>query len=89
MQRLYVKRKEGSIGLLEVWSVYQQATLGLSEFIESEISRLIQIVKLHDSLKKKYSLLKEENKIQKKYMLKKNIGIKMTDELIKGMQKEK
>ena len=89
VQRLYVKRKNGGRGLLEVWSMYQQAVLGLSEYIESENSRLIQIVKLNDSLKKKYSLLKEASKIQNKYMLKKNIGMKMTDELTKRMQVEK
>ena len=88
VQRLYVERKNGVRGLLEVWSVYQQAVLGLSEYIESENSRLIQIVKLIDSLKKKYSLLKEASKIQNKYMLKNNNGMKMTDELTKRMQVE-
>ena len=88
-QRLYVQRKNGGRGLLEVWSVYQQAVLGLSEYIESENSRLIQIVKLNDSLKKKCSLLKEGSKIQNKYTLKKNNGMKMTDELTKRMQVEK
>ena len=72
LQKLYVKRKNGGRGLLEVWSVHQQAVLGLSEYIESENSRLIQIVKLNDSLKKKYSFLKEASKIQNKYKLKKN-----------------
>ena len=89
VQRLYVKRKNGGRGLLEVWSVYQQAILGLSEYIELENSRLIQIVKLNDSLKKKYSVSKEASKIQNKYMLKKNNGMKMTDELKERMQVEK
>ena len=86
LQRLYFERKNGGRGLLEVWSVYQQAILGLSEYIKSENSRLIQVVKLNDSLKKNYSLLKEASKIQNKYVLKKNIGMKMTDELTKRMQ---
>ena len=89
MQRLYVKRKNEGRGLLEVWSVYQQAILGLPEYSESENSRLIQIVKLNDSLKKKYSLLKEASKSQNKYMLKKNNGMKMIDELTKRMQVDK
>ena len=88
VQRLYAERKNGGRELLEVWSVYQQAVLGLSEYIDSE-NRLIQIVKLNDSLKKKYSLLKEGSKIQSKYMLKKNNGMKMTDESTKRMQVEK
>ena len=37
MQRLYVKRKNGGRGgggrLLELWSVYQQAILGLSKYV--------------------------------------------------------
>ena len=52
VQRLYVERKNGGRGLLEVCTVYQEAVLGLSEYIESENRRLIQIVKLNDSLKK-------------------------------------
>ena len=67
--------------------MYQQAILRPSEYIESE-NRSIQIVKLNNSLKKKYSLLKETSKIQNKHMLK-NIGMKMTDELTKRMQVEK
>ena len=88
VQRLHVERKNGGRGLLEVWSVHQEAVLGLSEYIESENRRLIQIVKLNDSFRKKYSVLKESKKIQNKYLLKKNIGMKMTDELTKRMQME-
>ena len=69
VDRLYIKRKDGGRGLLELQSLHQQSILSLSEYIQSENGRLIQMVRKNDDLKRKFSLQKEANKIQIKYKL--------------------
>ena len=69
VDRLYIKRKDGGRGLLELQSLHQQSILSLAEYIRSENGRLIQMVRKNDDLKRKFSLQKEANKIQIKYKL--------------------
>ena len=69
VDRLYIKRKVGGRGLLELQSLHQQSVLSLAEYIRSENGRLIQMVRKNDDLKRKFSLQKEANKIQIKYIL--------------------
>lgn len=69
VDRLYVKRKEGGRGLLELQSLYRQSILSLAVYLQTENSRLIQSVKKWDDVKKKYSLQKEADKIRTKYKL--------------------
>ena len=69
VDRLYIKRKDGGRGLLELQSLHQQSILSLAEYIRTEDGRLIQMVRKNDDLKRKFSLQKEANKIQIKYKL--------------------
>ena len=69
VDRLYIKRKDGGRGLLELQSLHQQNILSLAEYIRSENGRLIQMVRKNDDLKRKFSLQKEANKIRIKYKL--------------------
>ena len=54
VDRLYIKRKDGGRGLLELQSLHQQSILSLTEYIRSENGRLIQMVRKNDDLKRKF-----------------------------------
>ena len=69
VDRLYIKRKDGGRGLLELQSLHQRSILSFAEYIRSENGRLIQMVRKNDDLKRKFSFCKEANKIQIKYKL--------------------
>jgi hypothetical protein len=66
IDRLYVPRKEGGRGLMQVEGAYIAETLNLVEYVESIQDPLIQIVRTH-----KYStnsaLLQTANKFKKSF----------------------
>jgi hypothetical protein len=60
-QTLYIKRRNGGCGLVKVESAYNDAVVGLSEYIKEGKDRLTRLVQKYDARKAKYSLQKEAN----------------------------
>jgi hypothetical protein len=66
IDRLYVPRKEGGRGLLQVEGAYIAETLNLVEHVESEGDPLIQIVRTHQH-NTDSALLQTANKFKKSF----------------------
>jgi hypothetical protein len=74
--RLYVPRKEGGRGLMQVEGAYIAEILNLVEYVENKENPLIQIVRTHQH-NTNSALLQTANKFKKSFQSKtKQIGIK-------------
>jgi hypothetical protein len=64
--RLYVSRKEGGRGLMQVEGAYIAETLNLMEYVESKEDPMIQIVRTHQH-NTNSALLQTANKFKKSF----------------------
>jgi len=89
VERLYVKRRNGGRGLIELESAYDAAIVGLCNYIRLSKDRLIRCVKDHDINKAKYSLQKEAQKIKNRYLKQTNEIQNMNVQLKNNIEKDK
>jgi hypothetical protein len=68
VNRLYVDRRNGGHGLVELESARNAAIVGLSEYSEQGKDRLTRLLQGYDARKTKYPLQKEANLIKQKYV---------------------
>ena len=59
VSRLYIKRKNGGGGLLELMSVYKQIIVGIAEYIKIQDGRMMKILAKNDLLKRRCSIHKK------------------------------
>lgn len=62
VDRLYIPRKEGGRGLIQLELSYKTTTIGLLTYMETTNDWMIKLVKQHENRKKKYSIIKEGSK---------------------------
>ncbi|KAL1448229.1 hypothetical protein WDU94_006605 [Cyamophila willieti] len=67
VDRLYIKRKDGGRGLIEIIGAYETSIIGLNEYIKSTTDQFVEIIKKQDEEKLKYSIHKEAQYILNKY----------------------
>ena len=67
VERLYIQRREGGRGLIELEAAYKTAIIGLCDYIKFANDRYIEMVKLHENTKPKYSIIKIGEKIANHY----------------------
>jgi len=65
VDRLYIPRKEGGRGLLQLEMNYKLSTVGLDKYLSESADKYIKAVYHHESAKKKYSIVKEARKYMK------------------------
>lgn len=75
VHRLYIKRKDGGRGLIELESAYNSSIVGLNAYIRQGKDKFTRLVKEYDQEKNLYSIHKEARKIQEEYL-----GPETTDE---------
>jgi len=68
VDRLYIKKRNGRRGVVELETVYNVTIVGLSEYIKRGKYRLAGLVLGCDIGETKYSIQKEANLIIQKYM---------------------
>jgi hypothetical protein len=68
---LYIKKRNGGHGLDVLEFTYNAANFGLSDYIKQGKGRLTRLVQEYDARMTKYSLQKEANLINQKYMTQK------------------
>jgi len=61
VNRLYIKRRSGGSGLVELESAYDAAIVGLFEYIKQGQERPTRLVQEYDVKKTKHSLQKKAN----------------------------
>jgi hypothetical protein len=66
IDRLYVPRKEGGRGLMQVEGAYIEETLNLVKYVENKEDQLIQIVRTHQH-NTNSALLQTANKFKKSF----------------------
>jgi len=64
VDRLYVKRKEGGRGLIQIENAYITSTIGLDMYLQNNHDPLLRLVYQHDKGKNIYSIHKESNKFK-------------------------
>jgi hypothetical protein len=69
IDRLYVPRKEGGRGLMQVEGAYIAETVNLVEYVESKEDQLIQIVRTHQH-NTNSALLQTANRFKKSFQSK-------------------
>ena len=69
VDRLYVARKFGGRGLMQLETSYKITTIGLSTFLKSSDDPLLGLVQKHDAKKKIYSAQKEAQKFFREFDL--------------------
>ena len=62
VERLYVPRKEGGRGLIQLELMYKTSTIGLSQYLSNSNDWILQLVNQHENSKKLHSVVKEANK---------------------------
>lgn len=67
VDRLYIKRRNGGRGLIELQSAFEIAIVGLSDYLNLEKDKFCRMVKAHESTKAKYSIEKESENVKTKY----------------------
>lgn len=55
--RIYIKRKNGGRGLIELQDAYETAVVGLGSYIEKGNDSLMKLVRAHETNKAKYSVI--------------------------------
>ena len=65
VERLYIPRKEGGRGLLQLEMTYKLSTVGLDKYLSEKDDSYIKIVYQHENAKKTSSIVKEAKKYSK------------------------
>lgn len=65
IERLYLPRREGGRGLLQLELSYKLTTIGLDKYLSEKDDIYIKAVHQHENEKKKYSVVKEARKYKK------------------------
>ena len=65
VERLYVPRREGGRGLMQIENAYKAATIGLEVYLREKNDRFLKLVYQHEADKKLYSVVKEAERIRK------------------------
>ena len=68
VRRLYIKRRNGGGGLVQLMSAYSCSMVNLSDYIEQDKGRFCRLLKNHEAGKENI-LLKEAKAIKNKYLL--------------------
>lgn len=68
VDRLYISRRKGGRGLIELESSFKSTVLGLYEYLLLKADRFIEIIFNHENKKKKYSLVKIGKEIYNRYL---------------------
>ena len=62
VDRIYIPRKKGGRGLVQLELSYKTTTIGLKQYLESTKDWTLKLVHQHESRKKLYSVVKEGTK---------------------------
>ena len=68
VERIYMPRRSGGRGLIELESAYKCAIVGLSEYIKQGTDKYTRLIMRHEREKKKYSLVNKGDEIKNKYI---------------------
>jgi hypothetical protein len=88
IDRLYVPRKEGGRGLMQVEGAYIAETVNLVEYVESKEDPLIKIVRTHQH-NTNSALLQTANKLKKSFQNETKQIINIITQNVKGKWEEK
>ena len=64
VSRMYIPRKEGRRGMINLEMTYKTTTVGLNSYLESSEDRILHAVLQHKKKKKLYSVVKESRKFK-------------------------
>eukprot|EP00794_Sanderia_malayensis_P013027 gene13027-14365_t len=67
VDRLYLPRKEGGRGLIQLELTYKTSTVGMKHYLHFSNDWMLQLVLQHESTKKLYSILKEGGKFEREF----------------------
>ena len=59
VSRMYIPRKEGGRGMINLEMTYKTTTIGLNSYLESSEDRILHAVLQHEKKKKLHSVLKK------------------------------
>ena len=62
VSRMYIPRKEGGQGIINLKMTYKTTTIGLHSYLESPEDRMLHVVLQHEKKKKLHSVVKESRK---------------------------
>jgi hypothetical protein len=85
---LYIKRRNGGHGFVELEFTYNAAIFGLSDYIKQSKDGLTRLVQEYDARMTKYSLQKEVNVIKQKYMTQKTTAQNIKNHLKSSTENE-
>ena len=83
VSRMYIPRKEGGRGMINLEMTYKTTTIGLNGYLQSSEDRMLHAVLQHEKKKKLHLVVKESRKI--KFQL--NIAQEEIDTNMKNQQK--
>ena len=64
VSRMYIPRKEGGRGMINLEMTYKTTTIGLNSYLESSEDRMLHAVLQHGKKKKLHSVVKESRKFK-------------------------
>ncbi|XP_031556859.1 uncharacterized protein LOC116293560 [Actinia tenebrosa] len=62
VDRIYLPRKEGGRGLIQIENSYKLSTVGMNVYINEKDDKHVKLVLQHEMAKKKYSIVREADK---------------------------
>ena len=83
VSRMYIPRKKGGRGMINLEMTYKTTTIGLNGYLQSSEDRMLHAVLQHEKKKKLHLVVKESRKI--KFQL--NIAQEEIDTNMKNQQK--
>lgn len=78
VDRLYVQRKHGGRGLIQLESSFKTAIVGLDCYLALKDETKLQMVKHHEDKKQKYSISKTARKVKQDYELEEEVSQEKT-----------
>ncbi|XP_042889217.1 uncharacterized protein LOC122264411 [Penaeus japonicus] len=67
VDRLYLPRKEGGRGLIQLELTYKTSTVGMKHYLHFSNDWMLQLILQHESTKKLHSILKEGEKFEREF----------------------
>ena len=64
VNRMYVPRKEGGSGMINLEMCFKKITIGLNNYLLSSDHRMLKLVLHHEKKKKLHSVIKESRKFK-------------------------
>lgn len=89
VERLYISRKSGGRGLIELESAHATAIVGLNEYIQLGKDKLTTMVRTHEAGKTKYSLSKMAKEIKQRFLLTEHPNTSLKKSLKDRIHKDK